>query len=376
MSSAFEKLYKSESFEEVPLKKNPYAREQEMNTQIGNDWLFSSQEPKIELENHTKIHLAVEKIEEFIVDEGEELIHHLPLITIIITSLLLVALVGFNIYWLKSLLKNKETRDSNSDIEETEDSEDPREVSSILHYENELKRIPDATSNDNPEKENSELTDSDSSMSRKSSDFEDSDHLTEDESSEHKEKDTISQQSILVDLEIETYQAKDVITEESTEREDPEEKEEDTTSVQFDLEIETFEAKDVTTQEAILPMKEKNIKCLHCEKRFHDQNGMKTHILSKHKHDSRNNSIDLLQNSLGSSLDSHYDSGMETGVESILENTDNADSIVPRNHTRKSTRKRSGGKNKKKLPLSITCSICNGLFATENGLSKHTLDKH
>ena len=54
MSSAFEKLYKSESFEEVPLKKNPYAREQEMNTQIGNDWLFSSQEPKIELEKHTK----------------------------------------------------------------------------------------------------------------------------------------------------------------------------------------------------------------------------------------------------------------------------------------------------------------------------------
>ena len=81
-------------------------------------------------------------------------------------------------------------------------------------------------------------------------------------------------------------------------------------------------------------------------------------------------------------------SQLDSGIESSLENISNVDAsnMLPsnsvsiesdtRSFTRKSVRRKSGGKNRKGLPLTIPCNSCDGFFATNTGLESHKRSKH
>ena len=336
---AFERLYKSGQHEEeiIPVKMASKELSKKINEQ--KNWFSFFQEPEMKMPKKDPIEVLLEATEETL-EEVEEIAHLLPIL--IIGGFLLLALLGFNIYWLKAFFYKKAKSNDKSDIETSNESTDTEDDCSMIQYENEPSRT-NPESLDKIRKVDIDIDNwslgAESSLCCKDDGIwthETPENPTEGEDSD--DKDTISENSVQIECEIQTFEAKDVVQVEPTE----------------------------------MQSKEKKVKCVHCDKSFQNENGMRTHCLAKHRFDSSNNSIEERQ--------------MDSGIESSLENISSVDSSLPSNilyvesetksFARKSGRRRSGGKNRKGLPLNIPCDLCDGFFATISGLQSHKSIKH
>ena len=391
VQSAFEKLYKSTHFEEeiIPVKMASDELGQKLDQQAS--WFKFFDEPDMDIQKEDTIKVNLEAGEE-ILEEVKETAQLIPLM--IISGLLVIALVSCNLYWTYSIwsTKRKAKEDSNqkTDVEKPDESSEKEEDSSMIQYENEPSRMREGGEGDMEEFSDDEL----SLCCKYGYGEEDSQDDTPEAQTEEQKSDAVSESSVLIEMEIQTIEARDVThieptnvaqveptivkatPEDPTQEQDSDEK--DTISelsIQIEMEIETFEAKDVAKFEPTeLKKKEKTLKCMYCEKKFEGENGRRTHCLAVHRYDMRNCSTDQSQ--------------LDSGIESSLENISNVDAsnMLPsnsvsiesdtRSFTRKSVRRKSGGKNRKGLPLTIPCNSCDGFFATNTGLESHKRSKH
>ena len=313
IQSAFERLYGSEQYEE---------------------YILPTEKPDIMIEKDEQSIDIVDIAENIIEEEVEVTKDHLPMLILIGSVILLLILLGFNIYWLAKILHKRETSETPEeyiDADKTKEIKNTIEVSNT--HENAKLQIPQLlSSSKDPVKDIDEWSESNCSLNSQDSRFKkhaagNSEDSIED--SEDTEKDNISE-----------------------------------SSVQITLEIETFEAKDITPKETMVDRK---VECLHCDKKFLDQNGMRTHILSKHKNDSNHFSDELLLPSECSNSDSQLSSrrGSEsdTSLESIITNTQ--ESFIHQESN-------SAIKYIQQLPSNVTTHISNSSFSkTKNELNRN-----
>ena len=391
VQSAFEKLYKSRQFEEEIIPVKMVSDELVVKLDEQANWFNFFDEPDMDIQKEDTIEVNLEAGQE-ILEEVKETGQLIPLM--IISGLLVIALVTCNLYWAYSIwsTKRKAKEDSNqkTDVEKPEESSDKEEDSSMIQYENEPSRMREGGKGDMEDLSDDEL----SLCCKYGYGEEDCENDTPEAQTEEQKSDAVSESSVKIEFEIQTIEARDVTHIEPTNvaqveptianatPEDPtleqDSDEKDTRSelsIQIEMEIETFEAKDVAKFEPTeIKKKEKTLKCMYCEKKFEDENGRRTHCLSKHRYDIRNCSTD----------ENQLDSGIETSLENI--SNVGASNMLPTNivsiesdtrpSTRKSVRRKSGGKNRKGLPLTIPCDSCDGFFATNTGLESHKSSKH
>ena len=351
--ATFESLYQSGHFEEIPVKMaSDEASELVKKIEEQNTWFQFFKEPGMEIQKKDKLEVILDAGEE-ILEEVKESGQLLPLV--IVSGILICALLSFNVYWIKSYCSKQSEAKESDDVEKTGDStetETEADSSMMQQYENEPSRhIPLLLSQSLEEKWRQEMDDlsvQDEELSlcckNEYGSYESNTEENESKEQDSDKYDNISESSVKIEFEIRTFEAKDV-----------------------ELVKETDVDKDESQK---MEKKEKTVKCHFCDQKFQDDNGMRTHCLAKHKYDSRNNSTkqNQLDSGIDSSLENISQSNLPSNIMSIESETNS--------FTRKSRRRKSGGKNRQGLPLTIPCNLCGGFFATETGLQSHKSSKH
>lgn len=349
--ATFESLYQSGHFEEIPVKMaSDEASELVKKIEEQNTWFQFFKEPGMEIQKKDKLEVILDAGEE-ILEEVKESGQLLPLV--IVSGILICALLSFNVYWIKSYCSKQSEAKESDDVEKTgESTETETEAdSSMMQYENEPSRHIPSSSQSFEERwrqnmDDLSVQDEELSLCCKNEygSYESNTEENESKEQDSDKYDNISESSVKIEFEIRTFEAKDV-----------------------ELVKETDVDKDESQK---MEKKEKTVKCHFCDQKFQDDNGMRTHCLAKHKYDSRNNSTkqNQLDSGIDSSLENISQSNLPSNIMSIESETNS--------FTRKSRRRRSGGKNRQGLALTIPCDLCDGFFATDTGLQSHKSSKH
>ena len=187
--------------------------------------------------------------------------------------------------------------------------------------------------------------------------------------------------------------------------------------VEIELEIVTYPAKPMESNEHEKNTIVKEVKCLKCQKMFGNDQAMRTHMTSVHKnapltstgkHDIPDISdiivVDIEQINQESCLNNTTDNTSDIIQNQTIEHTpltstrkhaipdisdiiepfqNNTSDIVPgilQNHTTdtlsRNNKRRKSGKKRTQLPLTFECSQCENRFGSEYSLRQHNNSKH